>query len=69
MERKEMLVVALIGVMLLVVGLQTVQLTGLSQSQVVVSSSSSAPTTGASAGSSASVPTNLQNLPSMVGGC
>lgn len=70
MERKELLIVALIGVMLLAVGLQTIQLAGLSQTQTVVPSTSGAPVkTIPTAGSSPSVPTNLQNLPSMVGGC
>ncbi len=71
MERKEIMVVVLIGVMLLAVGLQTIQLAGLSNAQVIVPSTSEAPVKDASAnsGPSPSVPTNLQNLPSMVGGC
>ena len=71
MERKEILVIALIGVMLLAVGLQTIQLAGLTTAQVSVPSSGGAPVKAASAssGSSPSVTTNLQNLPSMVGGC
>ena len=71
MERKEILVIALVGVMLLAVGLQTIQLSGLSQSQVVVPATSgvSAKAAPSSSGSSPSVPTSLQNLPSMVGGC
>jgi hypothetical protein len=70
MERKEILVVALVGIMLLTVGLQTVQLVGLTQAPVVASASSSAQISSAS-GSSAtpSVPTNLQDIPTMVGGC
>ena len=71
MERKEIMVIALIGVMLLAVGLQTIQLSGLTQAQVSVPASGGAPVSVAStsSGSSPSVPTNLQNLPSMVGGC
>lgn len=69
MERKEIMVVVLIGVMLLTVGLQTIQLSGLDQAQVIVPSTSGAPIKATSTGRSASVPTNLQNLPSMVGGC
>ena len=71
MERKEILVIILIGVMLLAVGLQTIQLAGLTSAQVIASpaaggaSVKSAPLSG----SSPSVPANLQNLPSMVGGC
>ena len=69
MERKEILVIALIGVMLLAVGLQTIQLAGLSNAQVIVTSTSGTPAKTTSTSSSQSVPTNLQNLPSMVGGC
>lgn len=69
MERKEIIFIVLIGVMLLAVGLQTIQLAGLTQAQVIVPSASGAPVKAASTGSSPSVPTNLQNLPSMVGGC
>ena len=68
MERKELLMIALIGILLLATVMQTIQLVSLSSAKVVVSSSpsSSAPS---SSGASQSVPTNLQNLPSMVGGC
>ncbi len=71
MERREILVIALVGIMLLTVGLQTVQLVGLTQAPVVVStSSSSAPTSSASGSSAApSIPTSLQDIPTMVGGC
>ena len=71
MERKEIMVIALMGIMLLAVGLQTIQLAGLSNAQVIVPSTSGAPvkSVSVSSGSSPSVPTNLQNLPSMVGGC
>ena len=72
MERKELLVVVLIGVLLITVALQTVQLAGLSKSNVVVKTASgAAPVVAASPGGGAApaVPTSLQNLPSMVGGC
>ena len=74
MERKELLMTLMIGVLLLTTAMQTVALAGLSGGQVAVGggtknvASSSAPsssaptTTGSSAGS-------LANLPSMVGGC
>lgn len=74
MDRKELLMTLMIGVLLLTTAMQTVSLAGLSNGQVSVSSgaksvasspapSSSAPiTSGNSAGS-------LANLPSMVGGC
>ncbi len=71
MERREILIVALVGIMLLTVGLQTVQLVGLTEAPVVVSASSSGASTSSASGSSAapSVPTNLQDIPTMVGGC
>ena len=73
MERKELLMTLMIGVLLLTTAMQTVALAGLSGGQVAVgggtksvassSAPSSSPTTsGSSAGS-------LANLPSMVGGC
>ncbi len=68
MERKELLMTLMIGVLLLTTAMQTVALTSLSSGAVVTKSvapqapSSSAPVTGNSAGS-------LQNLPQMVGGC
>ncbi len=71
-ERKEMLVAVLIGVLVLTAGIQTIQLVGLTSAEVVVSASGGAPLAGqaaASGGSAPAVPTNLQNLPSMVGGC
>ncbi len=71
-ERKEMLVAVLIGVLVLTAGIQTIQLVGLTSAEVVVPASGGAALTGkaaASGGSAPSVPTNLQNLPSMVGGC
>ncbi|MBI2578861.1 MAG: hypothetical protein HYW26_04065 [Candidatus Aenigmarchaeota archaeon] len=71
MERKELLMTLMIGVLLLTTAMQTVALASLSNGQVVVrgkavasspAPSSSAPSTGGSASS-------LANLPSMVGGC
>ncbi len=71
MERKELLVIVLIGILLITVALQTIQLAGLSQSNVVVKTASGpAPAVAAQGGGAApAVPTSLQNLPSMVGGC
>ncbi len=71
MDKKELLVVVLIGVLVITVALQTLQLTGLSKSNVVVKTATGpAPATAASGGGAApAVPTSLQNLPSMVGGC
>ncbi len=72
MERKELLMTLMIGVLLLTTAMQTISLAGLSNGPAPVTTrtvtnspapSSSAPSTsGSSAGS-------LANLPSMVGGC
>lgn len=70
MERKEILVIALIGLLLVTAGLQTMQLAGLTKASVIVSSGGSIPSVSQQATTGApSVPPNLQNLPSMVGGC
>lgn len=72
MERKELLMTLMIGVLLLTTAMQTIALAGLSNGQVTVSAKSvssspvpisSAPSTGGSSANS------LANLPSMVGGC
>ncbi len=68
METKEILVVVLIGIMLLAVGLQTIQLTKLSKTEVIVPATSGDSVKSSSTGGS-SLPANLQELPSMVGGC
>lgn len=67
MERKEILTIVMIGVLLLTTAIQTVQLVSMSNAQVVVptTASSGTPVTG----SSGSAGTNLADLPSMVGGC
>jgi len=71
MERKEIIVIVLIGVLLLTTALQTVQLVGLSQTKVIAATvSGAAPMAGAGAPAvTSSVPTSLRDLPSMVGGC
>ena len=72
MERKEILTVVMIGVLLLTVGLQTIQLVSLGSAQVIVPSTSVARAPVASGGSSpvsANGGGSLANLPSMVGGC
>ncbi len=71
MDKKEILVIVLIGVLLLTAGLQTVQLMGLTTAKVSSSSAGTGSVTAPAKQSSggASVPANLQNLPSMVGGC
>ncbi len=66
METKEILVIVLIGIVLLAVGLQTIQLAGLTKTQVVVASNSAPIKSDSTSGLSS---TSLQELPSMVGGC
>ncbi len=67
--RKEILMVVLVGVLVLTVGIQTVQLAGLAGNQIVVSAGTNAASVKTNVASAPSVPANLQNLPSMVGGC
>lgn len=70
MERKELLMTLMIGVLLLTTTMQTVALASLSSGQVVVKTTtgSSAPSAGAPAPTGHSAG-SLQNLPQMVGGC
>lgn len=68
MERKEILMIVLIAVLVLTTAVQAIQLVSLSNNPVVVTSgSSAAPSVGSSGGVTA--PGSLENLPSMVGGC
>ena len=69
MDRKEILLIALIAVLVLTTAVQAVQLVALSSNPVVVAGAGSSvqAATGASPGVSA--PSSLDNLPSMVGGC
>ncbi len=69
MEKKEILMIVLIGLLLVTAVVQTVQLVGLSSGNVVVSGAAVSSTSSPAKSSHSSVPTNLQNLPSMVGGC
>ena len=71
MERKELLMVVLIGVLLLTTAVQSVQLVRLSNAEIIIPSVGSAVKTASSdsGGNPVSAPANLQNLPSMVGGC
>ncbi len=72
MERKELLITLMIGVLLLTTAMQTVALANLNNGQVSVSgksvASSSAPTQSSHAAATTSG-SSLANLPSMVGGC
>ncbi len=71
MDKKEILMIVFIGVLLITTAIQTVQLVSLGSAKVVTTGAATVPATGgASQGSGGGgVPTNLQNLPSMVGGC
>ena len=66
MERKEILLIALIALLLLTTAVQAIQLVVLSGNPVVAGSKSVQVATGASP---VSAPSSLDNLPSMVGGC
>ncbi len=71
---KTMILTILVGAMVLVSALQTIQLLGLSNalSGAQVGSApviKTAGTTAAKAPAAAGANTNLKNLPSMVGGC
>ena len=70
MEKNVVLAIVL-GALVIIAGLQAFQLFGLkskiSSGSVQTVSGASAPAAGQESG--ASLPSNLQNLPSMVGGC
>lgn len=74
MERKKIMVVVL-GVLLLVLVVQSFQLNGLKEKvtdgkTILKSSSSSVPVASASdEGKTGSVPSSIKDLPDMVGGC
>ena len=66
---KNVVIAIVLGALVLIAGVQAFQLFTLKNTLAEGQFSTSAPTqSGASAGSS-SLPSNLQNLPSMVGGC
>ncbi len=70
MERKELLVVVMIGVLLLVTAMQTVTLAGMvTAGPAPVKSGISASSGSSSSGSASSDVSSLDKLPSMVGGC
>ena len=75
---RDMLVAILLGIIVLIGALQAIQLTGLKNgvSEGTGAASAAPAAAAASQGASpsapaqqASVPTSLQNLPNMVGGC
>lgn len=71
MERKEMLLIALLGFLVLTSAVQAVQLVAISSNPLKVASGGSAAPAPSSGSSGAGVvaPSSLGNLPSMVGGC
>lgn len=74
MERKEILSVVLVGLLLLTMAIQTVQLIGLSNAQVIVPATatakgSSVGTGGLGNGAPRAAGASLSQLPTMVGGC
>ncbi len=71
MERKELLMTLMIGVLLLTTAMQTVALAGMGNGAVAapVKSVASSPTASAAPSASGGLSGSLANLPSMVGGC
>ena len=69
MERKEILLIVLIAVLVLTTAVQALQLVSLSNNPVVVTSGSSSAPSASGVSSGVSAPASLENLPSMVGGC
>ena len=70
MERKELLMTLMIGVLLLTTAMQTVALASLSSGQVVVTKTATGPAPSSGAPVTGNSPAgSLSNLPSMVGGC
>ncbi|MBI2664660.1 hypothetical protein HYX10_04970 [Candidatus Woesearchaeota archaeon] len=67
MERKEILLMVLIGFLVLTTSVQAVQLVTLGSSSVTSAAGSSAAPQAVSGAVAA--PSSLDNLPSMVGGC
>ena len=67
MERKEILLIALIALLLLTTAVQAIQLVAISNNAVVAGGSKSVSV--ATGASPVSAPSSLDNLPSMVGGC
>ena len=72
MERKELLMVVMIGVLVLTTAMQTIALAGLSGGQVAVTGKTVASTPAPAASAPTGISSgggSLGNLPSMVGGC
>ena len=69
MERKEILTMVLIGVLLITVAIQTIQLVGLKGAQVIVPAASSGTSMSKPLASGGSPSAPSLDLPEMVGGC
>lgn len=70
MENKNVIIAVVLGALVLIALFQAFQLVGLKDKLGgTVTAAANAPAPQASGGSGASLPSNLQNLPSMVGGC
>jgi hypothetical protein len=71
--KKDTVMAIVLGVLLLVSVIQAVQLntlkTSLNEGGVSVKTDSTTAQSGAGSGSGVSVPSSLDNLPTMVGGC
>ncbi|MBI5391764.1 hypothetical protein HZB00_02055 [Candidatus Woesearchaeota archaeon] len=70
---KNLIVAIVLGILVVVSAIQAVQLSSLkaklSSGTLSTSGAKVSSSLGGSSGGAASVPSNLQNLPSMVGGC
>lgn len=68
MEKKEIILLVVVGLLVVTAAIQTIQLAKLSSGEIGISSSS-VPMSSGHGSSSSSSATSLNDLPSMVGGC
>ncbi len=68
MENKNVIIAVVLGALVLIALFQAFQLFGL-KDKLSSGTTTAAPAPQAQGGASPSLPSNLQNLPSMVGGC
>ena len=66
---KNAIIAIVLGVLVLIAGVQAFQLFSLKNKLAEGQLSTGTPTQAAPSGGSPKLPSNLQNLPSMVGGC
>lgn len=70
MEKKEIILLVVVGLLVVTAAIQTIQLAKLSGGEIGVSSSSSSvPISSGHGSSGSSSGASLEDLPSMVGGC